>query len=163
MDSPAHIDPCPSQTAISGVEIPGDLGENTVVIQLPANSAYLSILRTATAGLAALLQFTLDEIEDLRIAVDEACSVLLASHPAAATTSVGEPLASDTTLTCFFTLDGGAITVLARLTVADAPHRVTPSPHSFAWQVLNALADEVAATVDATSIGIRLTKRRAGP
>jgi len=43
-----------------------------VTIRLPADGAYLSVLRTATAGLAARLHFTLDEIEDLRIAVDEA-------------------------------------------------------------------------------------------
>ena len=36
-----------------------------VVITLPADSAYLSVLRTATAGLAARLDFTIDEIEDL--------------------------------------------------------------------------------------------------
>jgi serine/threonine-protein kinase RsbW len=45
---------------------------------MPAESAYLSVLRTTTAGLAARLDFTLDEIEDLRIAVDEACAMLLA-------------------------------------------------------------------------------------
>ena len=45
---------------------------------MPANGTYLAVLRTATAGLAARLQMTLDEIEDLRIAVDEACA-----HPAA--------------------------------------------------------------------------------
>ena len=45
---------------------------------MPAEGAYLSVLRTATAGLAARLDFTLDEIEDLRIAVDEACAMLLA-------------------------------------------------------------------------------------
>ncbi len=44
---------------------------------MPAEGAYLSVLRTATAGLAARLDFTLDEIEDLRIAVDEACAMLL--------------------------------------------------------------------------------------
>ena len=43
----------------------------------PADGADLSVLRTATAGLAARLDFTLDEIEDLRIAVDEACAMLL--------------------------------------------------------------------------------------
>ncbi len=55
--------------------------EDAVEIRLPADSAYLSVLRTATAGLAARLDFTLDEIEDLRIAVDEACGLLL--HDAA--------------------------------------------------------------------------------
>ena len=48
-----------------------------VTVCLPAEGAYLSVLRTATAGLAARLDFTLDEIEDLRIAVDEACAMLL--------------------------------------------------------------------------------------
>ena len=46
-------------------------------MRMPAEGAYLSVLRTATAGLAARLDFTLDEIEDLRIAVDEACAMLL--------------------------------------------------------------------------------------
>ena len=49
---------------------------DVVVITFPP-SAYLSVLRTATAGLAARLDFTIDEIEDLRIAVDEACAMLL--------------------------------------------------------------------------------------
>jgi serine/threonine-protein kinase RsbW len=49
-----------------------------VHVRMPAESAYLSVLRTATAGLAARLDFTLDEIEDLRIAIDEACAMLLA-------------------------------------------------------------------------------------
>ena len=43
--------------------------QDRVTIQMPAEGAYLSVLRTATAGLAARLDFTLDEIEDLRIAV----------------------------------------------------------------------------------------------
>ena len=48
-----------------------------VQVRMPAEGAYLSVLRTATAGLAARLDFTLDEIEDLRIAIDEACAMLL--------------------------------------------------------------------------------------
>src|SRR5499433_1279836 len=51
--------------------------QDQVTIRMPADGAYLSVLRTATAGLAARLDFTLDEIEDLRIAVDEACGMLL--------------------------------------------------------------------------------------
>ena len=44
---------------------------DTVDLRVPADPAYLAVLRTATAGLAARLDLTLDEIEDLRIAVDE--------------------------------------------------------------------------------------------
>jgi len=50
---------------------------DTVTLRLPADGAYLAVLRTAAAGLASRLNFTLDDIEDLRIAVDEACAMLL--------------------------------------------------------------------------------------
>src|SRR6202020_947350 len=66
-------------TAASSPAAPG-LGREAadqVTVRMPAEGAYLSVLRTATAGLAARLDFTLDEIEDLRIAVDEACAMLL--------------------------------------------------------------------------------------
>ena len=52
--------------------------DDVVLLTVPADGGYLGVLRTATAGLAARLQFALDEIEDLRIAVDEACAMLLA-------------------------------------------------------------------------------------
>ena len=51
----------------------------TCTSRCQARDAYLSVLRDATAGLAARLDFTLDEIEDLRIAIDEACAMLLAA------------------------------------------------------------------------------------
>ena len=38
-----------------------------VELRLPADSAYASVLRTTTAGLAARLDFPIDDIEDLRI------------------------------------------------------------------------------------------------
>ena len=54
------------------------LSRPDIDITVPADGAYLSVLRIAAAGLAARLDFTLDDIEDLRVAVDEACSILLA-------------------------------------------------------------------------------------
>ena len=48
-----------------------------VELRLPADGAYVSVLRTTTAGLAARLDFTIDDIEDLRIAVGEACALVL--------------------------------------------------------------------------------------
>ena len=44
---------------------------------MPADPAYISVLRTVTASLAARRDFTIDEIDDLRIAVDEASALLL--------------------------------------------------------------------------------------
>ena len=48
-----------------------------VELRLPADSAYVSVLRTTTAGLAARLDFPIDDIEDLRIAVGEASALVL--------------------------------------------------------------------------------------
>ena len=42
--------------------LPPPTARDHVTIRLPAEGAYLSVLRTATAGLAARLDFTLDEI-----------------------------------------------------------------------------------------------------
>jgi serine/threonine-protein kinase RsbW len=96
-----------------------------VELRLPADSAYVSVLRTTTAGLAARLDFPIDDIEDLRIAVGEACALVLPE---------AQP-GSD--LTCAFFLGSSQLTV--RVTVVSAGD-VAPDLDSFAWQVLSTLA-----------------------
>jgi serine/threonine-protein kinase RsbW len=131
----------------------GAAGDNTmqrdvVTIKLPAAGAYLSVLRTATAGLAARLDFTLDEIEDLRIAVDEACAMLLAQAVPGAD------------LDCTFTLDGDSIRVGVSVLTLDGQQ---PSRDTFAWTVLSALAGEVDSTAGVDDrVTITLLKRRSG-
>ena len=48
-----------------------------VTLSVPAQSAYVSVLRTTAAALAARLDFTVEDVEDLRIAVGEASALLL--------------------------------------------------------------------------------------
>ena len=48
-----------------------------VRLRVPAHGAFLSLIRTTSAAVAARLELTIDEIEDLRIAVDEAAAILL--------------------------------------------------------------------------------------
>jgi serine/threonine-protein kinase RsbW len=135
-----------SETVLAAVPWPGAGAKDAVQVTLPASSAYLSVLRTTTAGLAARLDFTLDDIEDLRIAVDEACAILL---PQVA------PLAD---LRCDFVLedDGILITVSAPTTRGSLPERET-----FSWTVLTALAGEVDAGVgEGLTVWISLHKRR---
>lgn len=103
-----------------------------VAVKMPADGAYLSVLRTATAGLAARLDFTLDEIEDMRIAVDEACAMVL--HQAIP--------GSD--LECAFSLGQDEMTV--SVSVRCLAPRV-PAGDTFAWTVLSALAGSVDAQV----------------
>jgi serine/threonine-protein kinase RsbW len=129
----------------TGAEGPKPI-EDAVEIRLPADSAYLSVLRTATAGLAARLNFTLDEIEDLRIAVDEACAMLLPHS------IVGAPLS------CRFRLSSETLEVTVTVATADGQ---LPQRDTFSWTVLSALAGDVdTASNDDREVWIRLRKRR---
>ncbi|HWG61551.1 MAG TPA: anti-sigma factor [Streptosporangiaceae bacterium] len=125
---------------------------DVVVITLPASSVYLSVLRTATAGLAARLDFTIDEIEDLRIAVDEACAMLLPQAVPGAE------------VRCEFELHGasevnrGAITVSVSVYTRDGEE---PSRDTFAWTVLSALAGEVESSSDVDN-RVTITLHKAG-
>ncbi|RSM95583.1 anti-sigma factor [Nonomuraea sp. WAC 01424] len=119
---------------------------DVVSIRLPAASAYLSVLRTATAGLAARLDFTLDEIEDLRIAVDEACAMLLSEA------------VPGTDLTAEFELTGDEMKVSVEVATVGSS---APKRDDFAWMVLTAGADDVDAVTDSPDrMAIVLRKRR---
>jgi serine/threonine-protein kinase RsbW len=124
------------------------LNHDVVILAVPADSAYLAVLRTATAGIAARLQFTLDEIEDLRIAVDEACAMLLA---------VATP---GQELTCQFEIAKGTLTVRVSVPTAGVAH--LPPSNSFAWRVLTTLAADVTSITNADEAAIQLVSRGAG-
>ena len=132
----------------AGATAHGVDARDVVSIRLPAAGAYLSVLRTATAGLAARLDFTLDEIEDLRIAVDEACAMLLTQALPGAD------------LECRFALESDSMRVGVSVLTLDGQE---PSRDTFAWTVLAALAGEVdsSAGVD-NRVTITLLKRRSG-
>ncbi|MCK9875795.1 anti-sigma factor [Frankia sp. Ag45/Mut15] len=146
------MDPTPSS---GGAEISDTIDGPTahsgglrdvVALTLPAASAYLTVLRTATASLAARLDFTLDDIEDLRIAVDEACALLLVSA------------VPGSSLDCTFTLSPGVMHVLVTVESLD---REPPSEDTFAWTVLKALAGDVETfTGPGSKVSITLQKRQ---
>ncbi|MFC0503243.1 ATP-binding protein [Micromonospora costi] len=123
--------------------------DDVVHLTVPADGGYLGVLRTATAGLAARLQFALDEIEDLRIAVDEACAMLLA---------IATP---DAELECRFAVTEDALTV--EVTVPTVRGAKLPAESSFAWKVLTALTTAAAATAaDGRATISLLTRRSSG-
>jgi serine/threonine-protein kinase RsbW len=102
---------------------------STVQLEIPASGAYLAVARVAATGLAAQLQFTYEEIDDLRIAVDEACTQLLARRGSA------------TTLNVAYHLDDAELRVDVSI---EAPDRGDPlARDTFAWQILAAMTDEV--------------------
>jgi serine/threonine-protein kinase RsbW len=123
--------------------------KDRVTVCMPAEGAYLSVLRTATAGLAARLDFTLDEIEDLRIAVDEACAMLL---PQAI---------PGTNLECAFDLGTEQMTITVSVVAA---HPRIPARDTFAWTVLSALAGTVDSRLGPDDqVAIVLRKHREAP
>ncbi len=51
-----------------------DIKDNVVVLNLPATSEYVSIARLSISGIASRLNFTVEDIEDIKIAISEACT-----------------------------------------------------------------------------------------
>ena len=140
----------PTAVIADGECPPGREVQDQVTIQMPAEGAYLSVLRTATAGLAARLDFTLDEIEDLRIAVDEACGMLLGQAVPGAT------------LECDFTLGKDRISIAVS---APSLQPRPPSRDTFAWTVLSALAGSADAWVgpgDKVTVLLRKVRESSG-
>ncbi len=118
---------------------------DSVELRVPADVSYVSVLRTVTAALAARCELTLDEIEDLRIAVDEACALLL---PHASAASV---------LHTRYSLTTGCLEVVARV-AATGDTEIDRS--GFAWTLLQALATSVTVSKDDGDLAIALVKQR---
>ncbi|MBA3780642.1 anti-sigma factor [Nocardioides sp. InS609-2] len=113
-----------------------------VELRLPADGAYASVLRTTAAGLAARLDFTMDDIEDLRIAIGEASAMVLPD---------ADP---ESDLTCVFFLEPRRMTIEVVVDSAEPPE---PDLDSFAWQVLSTLATEAEVLTDGGRLRVRLT------
>jgi serine/threonine-protein kinase RsbW len=117
---------------------------STVHLEITASGAYLAVARAAATGLAAQLQFTYEEIDDLRIAVDEACTQLLARRGSATTLNVAYHLAE----------------AELRVDVSiEASDRGDPLERdTFAWQILSAMTDEVREQSEAGRLRLSFTK-----
>jgi serine/threonine-protein kinase RsbW len=120
-----------------------------IEVRLPATAAHLPVLRTLSADLAARLDFNLDEVADLRMAVDEACAGLVAR--------AAEP----PQLRVSFKAENGTLWVIASAHTTDG---AAPARDTFGWRVLTALVDEVntAADPDTKLVTVELCKRRGG-
>jgi serine/threonine-protein kinase RsbW len=127
----------------------GEAFSDTVELTVPADPAYVSVLRTVTASLAARRDFTIDEIDDLRIAVDEASALLL-------------PHADAGSLAAVFGGTDEQLEVTVTVALADAETHVAGllDQTSFAWMVLSALTDSISTNVVDGRLCMSLTKSR---
>jgi serine/threonine-protein kinase RsbW len=118
-------------------------------IRIPADGVYVATLRMCAASLAARCDLTVDDIEDLRLAVDEACSLLL-PHAGAGSDDAAN-------LDAVFTLHPGELRVQTRVAAADG---AAIDQSGFAWTVLGALASDVSIESERDRLSITITKRR---
>ena len=123
----------------------------SVLIKVPADKDYVVIVRSTVGHLAAQAGFSLADITDLRLAVDEACALLLAPR------GLGSTGVGDGELTCRF----GVLPDALRVTVsAEAAGIREPDTMDFGWTILSALVDTLSWASDGTTAQVSLEKRR---
>ncbi|WP_035304850.1 ATP-binding protein [Actinokineospora inagensis] len=117
-------------------------GVRDVEVRVWADAEQVPLLRSFAADIAMRMDFDLDAIEDLRMAVDEACSLLVRAA------------APDSALLCWFEPVDAGVRVRARV---DAEHAEPPSSDAMGWQILTALAAAVTEQVEAVDGGHRIS------
>lgn len=105
-------------------------GARDIVVTVPADPDYVHIVRSAVAGVAARLDFPVDSIEDLKLAVGEASAHLLDAVPDARS------------LTVRIAAAGSRVEVEASVEGASVPWPPDGVEGSLAWQVLSALTED---------------------
>ena len=74
------------------IEIGNDIDNNSVEMRIPARPEWVRVVRLATAGVAARLGFSYDEVEDLKLAVAEACNNAILHGNAGMSSTPNTPL-----------------------------------------------------------------------
>lgn len=99
-----------------------------IELAVPAHPDYVGLIRSAAAHIAAHADLTLDAIDDLRLAVDEAFAVLIAHQPETGRVAVTFHIHDDS----------------LKIEMTGPAGSPDPDRNSFAWTVLTALVHDVA-------------------
>ena len=123
-----------------------------VLLAMPAQPELLRLARVTAAGLASRLGFTYDEVEDLRLAIDELCFTLIGSKGRSGL------------LRLRYVLTGSALEVEGTGEFDDDDGTTEPVLSELSRQILSALVEhhEVLRT-DAGLPGFVLRKRHLDP
>lgn len=120
-----------------------------VELRVVADAEQLPVVRAVAETLAVLGDFTLDDIADIKLVVDEVCSELISGALPGAE------------LTCAFTVSDSGIRISSSSVLV--PDQV-PKSDSFGWHVLQTLTDSIAmseqSTQDGMSVSVDVVKRR---
>jgi serine/threonine-protein kinase RsbW len=135
----------------------------TIDLRIPPRPEYISVARLAAAAVAARQAFTYDEIEDLKVAVSEACGVLIRSRRGG-----GDPIA------LHFVQETDALDITIETAGSDVDLRILfPDPGATGRRdemagdaralgvfLMHCLVDEVRRIDGDGSIALRLRKKQ---
>jgi hypothetical protein len=116
---------------------------NEVSLRIPAHPANVRLARLMASGMASQASMSVEEIEDLRIAVDEACSVMLVT-------------ASYGALHLRYRLEGSTLSVELRARLADAPACLPQATRA----LLEVVTSQWWFTADGSSVVLGFVARR---
>ncbi|MDQ3570685.1 MAG: hypothetical protein M3396_08730 [Actinomycetota bacterium] len=123
--------------------------EEEVRLRVPATPELLRLARVTASGVASRLRFSYDEVEDLRLAIDELCFALTGGKR------------QDGWLVMRYTIWGDGETMEVQGTASFPPDGSEPVQNELSAAVLAALVDEHEVYRDGDgSPSFRLVKRR---
>jgi anti-sigma regulatory factor (Ser/Thr protein kinase) len=115
-----------------------------VRLEIPTQTRIVRAARLVASGLASTAGFDVDDVDDMRIAVDELCAVLF-------------ELGAGGVVSITFTSRRGHLEVVGQTTANDDP--IDPSRFGLSLQILNAACDEFSWTMNDGVVLVRLDKR----
>ena len=118
----------------------------SVVLAFEPDTANVSTARMLAAAMAARADLPLDQVEDVRLAVDEAVTQAIADCP------------PDGTVEIRFAVDDGALTVDVE---APSSSGRPPAAEAFGWSLVLALVDSASADIVDGVLHLRLRAVRA--
>jgi anti-sigma regulatory factor (Ser/Thr protein kinase) len=127
------------------VQVVGD-----VRLVVPAMPAFLRLVRLTAASLGSRMGFTYDDVEDLRIAIDELCFSLVGSK------------GREGNLVLHYSMGREGLVVIGTGHFDNGPGAKQPALSELSEQILNAVVDEHEITLDGDMASFRLVKRHAG-
>jgi serine/threonine-protein kinase RsbW len=127
-----------------------DVDGEEVRLTMPATPQLLRVARLTAAGLAGRLGFSVDEIEDVKIAVDELCFAVVGSKGRAGT------------FTLTYRLGDRELKIDGEGVFASSAVESAPVPSELSSQILAAVVDDHEISRDGDTMRFRLVKRRVG-
>lgn len=125
------------------------MSERAIVLEIPASSAYLALVRSAASAVCARLDYPVDQLDDIALAAGEAAGLMLKDAQPGSRLQVS--------------LTPHPQQPEPGLTIAVAAHTNSgrvPRQDSFSWNVLTALVDRVQADLAGDRVTLTLHSRR---